>query len=118
MVDRVCLFLHVVASRHGSALEHGCGATWLTGAYDPELDLLYWTVGNPCPDYNGEERLGDNLYTNSVLALRPKTGELVWYYQFTPHDTHDWDAQQRDGHGSCIEPTSWHPASMGHHTHS
>lgn len=78
----------------GSALEHGCGATWLTGAYDEELDLLYWTVGNPCPDYNGEERLGDNLYTNSVLALRPKTGEMVWYYQFTPHDTHDWDAQQ------------------------
>jgi alcohol dehydrogenase (cytochrome c) len=78
----------------GSALEHGCGATWLTGAYDAELDLLYWTVGNPCPDYNGSERLGDNLYTNSVLALRPQTGELVWYYQFTPHDTHDWDAQQ------------------------
>lgn len=78
----------------GSALEHGCGATWLTGAYDAELDLLYWTVGNPCPDYNGAERLGDNLYTNSVLALRPETGEMVWYYQFTPHDTHDWDAQQ------------------------
>lgn len=78
----------------GSALEHGCGATWLTGAYDAELDLLFWTVGNPCPDYNVAERLGDNLYTNSVLALRPKTGEMVWYYQFTPHDTHDWDAQQ------------------------
>lgn len=78
----------------GSALEHGCGATWLTGAYDAELDLLYWTVGNPCPDFNGSERLGDNLYTNSVLALRPQTGEMVWYYQFTPHDTHDWDAQQ------------------------
>ena len=78
----------------GNALEHGCGATWLTGAYDAELDLLYWTVGNPCPDFNGAERLGDNLYTNSVLALRPKTGEMVWYYQFTPHDTHDWDAQQ------------------------
>lgn len=78
----------------GNALEHGCGATWLTGAYDEELDLLYWTVGNPCPDFDGRERLGDNLYTNSVLALRPTTGELVWYYQFTPHDTHDWDAQQ------------------------
>ncbi len=78
----------------GKALEHGCGATWLTGAYDASLDLLYWTVGNPCPDYDGSERLGDNLYTNSVLALRPKTGELVWYYQFTPHDTHDWDGEQ------------------------
>ena len=78
----------------GTALEHGCGATWLTGAYDASLDLLYWTVGNPCPDYDGSQRLGDNLYTNSVLALRPTTGELVWYYQFTPHDTHDWDAQQ------------------------
>ena len=78
----------------GSALEHGCGATWMTGSYDPDLDLLYWAVGNPCPDFNGDERQGDNLYTNSVLALRPKTGELVWYYQFTPHDTHDWDAQE------------------------
>jgi alcohol dehydrogenase (cytochrome c) len=78
----------------GNALEHGCGATWMTGSYDPELDLLYWAVGNPCPDFNGDERQGDNLYTASVLALRPKTGKLVWYYQFSPHDTHDWDAQE------------------------
>jgi alcohol dehydrogenase (cytochrome c) len=78
----------------GSALEHGCGATWLTGSYDPALDLLYWPVGNPCPDYNGQDRLGDNLYTDSVLALKPETGELKWYYQFTPHDTHDWDATE------------------------
>ena len=78
----------------GSALEHGCGATWLSGSYDRDLDLLYWSVGNPCPDFNGEERKGDNLYTDSVLALRPKTGELKWYYQFTPHDTHDWDATE------------------------
>jgi len=78
----------------GSALEHGCGATWLSGSYDPDLDLLYWSVGNPCPDFNGEERKGNNLYTDSVLALRPKTGELKWYYQFTPHDTHDWDATE------------------------
>jgi len=75
-------------------LERGCGATWLTGSYDPELDLLYWAAGNPCPDLNGELRPGDNLYTNSVLALKPKTGELEWYFQFTPHDTHDWDAQE------------------------
>ncbi len=78
----------------GTALEHGCGATWLTGSYDPALDLLYWSVGNPCPDFNGDERKGDNLYTGSVLALRPKSGELKWYYQFSPHDTHDWDASQ------------------------
>jgi alcohol dehydrogenase (cytochrome c) len=78
----------------GNALRHGCGATWMTGAYDAALDLLYWTVGNPCPDYNGDDRLGDNLYANSVLALRPKTGELKWYFQFTPHDTHDWDAEE------------------------
>jgi alcohol dehydrogenase (cytochrome c) len=78
----------------GTALEHGCAATWMTGTYDPALDLLYWTAGNPCPDYNGDERQGDNLYSDSVLALRPKTGALVWHFQFTPHDLHDWDAQQ------------------------
>lgn len=78
----------------GAALPHGCAATWMTGTYDPALDLLYWTTGNPCPDYNGDERKGDNLYSDSVLAIRPKTGELAWYFQFTPHDLHDWDAQQ------------------------
>jgi alcohol dehydrogenase (cytochrome c) len=78
----------------GKALENGCGATWLSGSYDPDLDLLYWAVGNPCPDFNGEDRKGDNLYTDSVLALKPKTGELKWYFQFTPHDTHDWDATE------------------------
>lgn len=75
-------------------LEKGCGATWLTGSYDPELNILYWPTGNPCPDLNGDRRPGDNLYTNSVLALTPETGELLWYFQFTPHDTHDWDAQE------------------------
>ena len=75
-------------------LEKGCGATWLTGSYDPELDILYWPTGNPCPDLNGDRRPGDNLYTNSVLALAPETGELLWHFQFTPHDTHDWDAQE------------------------
>jgi len=78
----------------GSALPHGCGATWLTGSYDPDLDLLYWTTGNPCPDYNGDERKGDNLYTNSVVALDPATGKLRWHYQYTPHDLNDWDAVQ------------------------
>jgi alcohol dehydrogenase (cytochrome c) len=78
----------------GSALEHGCGATWLTGSYDPDLDLVYWPTGNPCPDYNGDERKGDNLHTNSVVALSGKTGELKWHYQFTPHDLHDWDSTE------------------------
>jgi alcohol dehydrogenase (cytochrome c) len=76
----------------GNALEHGCGATWVTGSYDATLGLTYWTVGNPCPDFNGDERKGDNLYTSSVVALDAKTGTLKWHYQFTPHDTHDWDS--------------------------
>jgi len=78
----------------GRALEHGCGTTWLTGTYDPETRLLYWPTGNPCPDYNGDERKGDNLYTASVVALDPAAGKLKWHYQFTPHDLHDWDATE------------------------
>jgi alcohol dehydrogenase (cytochrome c) len=78
----------------GRAIEHGCAATWLTGTYDPESKLLYWPTGNPCPDYNGDERKGDNLYSSSVLALDAETGRLRWHYQFTPHDVHDWDANQ------------------------
>jgi alcohol dehydrogenase (cytochrome c) len=78
----------------GRAMEHGCASTWLTGTYDPETRLLFWPTGNPCPDYNGDERKGDNLYSNSVLAIDPDTGKLKWYYQFTPHDLHDWDATE------------------------
>jgi len=78
----------------GKALAHGCASTWLTGTYDPELDLVFWPTGNPCPDFNGDERLGDNLYSDSVLALERTTGKLRWYFQFTPHDLFDWDAQQ------------------------
>ena len=78
----------------GKALEHGCATTWLTGAYDPDARLLYWPTGNPCPDYNGEERKGDNLYSSSVIALDPATGRRRWHFQFTPHDLHDWDANQ------------------------
>jgi alcohol dehydrogenase (cytochrome c) len=78
----------------GKALEHGCATTWLTGSYDPQARLLYWPTGNPCPDYNGEERRGDNLYSSSLLALDPGTGTLRWHFQFTPHDLHDWDANQ------------------------
>ena len=71
----------------------GGAATWLSGTYDPELNLLYWTTGNPWPDFYGGSRRGDNLYSDSVLALDANTGKLKWYFQFTPHDTHDWDAQ-------------------------
>lgn len=73
--------------------EYGGGATWMSGSYDPELNLVYWTTGNPWPDYNGPIRRGDNLYTCAVLAVDPSTGKMKWYFQFTPHDTHDWDAQ-------------------------
>jgi alcohol dehydrogenase (cytochrome c) len=82
------------ATWRGRALEHGCGSAWLTGTYDPSTDLLYWPTGNPCPDYNGDERQGDNLYSSAVLALESRTGRLRWYYQFTPHNLHDWDAAQ------------------------
>lgn len=78
----------------GKALEHGCATTWLTGTYDPDARLLYWPTGNPCPDYNGDERMGDNLYSSSVVALDPRTGTLRWHFQFTPHDLHDWDGNQ------------------------
>jgi alcohol dehydrogenase (cytochrome c) len=72
----------------------GGGSTWNTGSYDPSTDLLYWGVGNPSPDFSGDARPGDNLFTDSVIALRATTGKLVWYFQFTPHDEHDRDATQ------------------------
>jgi alcohol dehydrogenase (cytochrome c) len=78
----------------GSDLKHGGAVSWFTGSYDAESDTLYWQTGNPGPDYNGEQRPGDNLYSDCILALSPKTGKLKWYYQFTPHDTHDWDAAE------------------------
>ncbi len=72
----------------------GGGSTWATGSYDPSSDTLYWSVGNPFPDGDDRDRPGDNLYTDSVLALTPKTGALKWYYQFTPHDVEDRDAAE------------------------
>ncbi|MEY4729251.1 MAG: hypothetical protein RL020_409 [Pseudomonadota bacterium] len=75
----------------GETYQKGGGSTWLTGSYDPELDLLYWGTGNAGP-WNAAVRKGDNLYTSSVLAIKPKTGEIVWHYQFTPSDTFDYDA--------------------------
>ena len=74
----------------GDTWKLGGGSTWLTGSYDPELDLVYWGVGNPGP-YNPSVRPGDNLYTNSVIALKPLTGELVWHFQFSPNDPFDYD---------------------------
>jgi len=68
------------------------GMTWMTGTYDPALDLIYWGTGNPTPVLNGKPRPGDNLYTCSIVALKPDTGKLVWAFQASPHDTHDWDA--------------------------
>ena len=78
----------------GNGWQTGGGSTWLTGSYDPDLKLLYWTTGNPAPDWNADNRPGDNLYTDAVLALDPDTGKLKWHFQFTPEDVHDWDANQ------------------------
>jgi alcohol dehydrogenase (cytochrome c) len=72
----------------------GGGPTWMTGTFDPKLNTLYWGVGNPGADLYGENRKGDNLYTCSLIALDPDSGKLKWHFQFTPHDTHDWDAQE------------------------
>ncbi|HEY3837387.1 MAG TPA: PQQ-binding-like beta-propeller repeat protein [Bryobacteraceae bacterium] len=78
----------------GSAMENGGVATWFTGSYDPETGTLYWPTGNPYPDTDGGPRQGDNLYSNCVLALDAQNGQLRWYFQFTPHDLHDWDATE------------------------
>jgi alcohol dehydrogenase (cytochrome c) len=77
---------------NGKGIAHPGGSTWFTGSFDPELNLLYWQVGNPGPDHNGDQREGDNLYSDSVIALDARTGKLKWHYQFTPHDVWDWDA--------------------------
>ncbi len=76
----------------GDSWKTGGAPAWVTGTYDPELNLIYWGIGNPGPDWNGEVRLGDNLYSNSVVALNADTGKLVWHFQSTPHDIFDWDA--------------------------
>ncbi|HEY7087049.1 MAG TPA: PQQ-dependent dehydrogenase, methanol/ethanol family, partial [Tepidisphaeraceae bacterium] len=74
--------------------KNGGGTTWVTGTYDPELNLIYWGTSNPGPDYNGDVRPGDNLYTCSVIALDADSGKLKWHFQYTPHDTHDWDSNE------------------------
>lgn len=78
----------------GKDIDHGGAPTWFTGSYDPDLDTIYWPTGNPSKEYNGDDRQGDNLYTDSILALDRATGRLQWYYQFTPHDLWDWDATE------------------------
>lgn len=78
----------------GKGIEHGGAVAWFTGVYDTETDTLFWQAGNPGEDYNGDERMGDNLYSDSILALDPKTGKLKWYYQTTPHDLWDWDTTE------------------------
>ncbi len=82
----------------------GGGSSWLTGAYDPASDTLFWATGNPFPDDNGDVRPGDNLYTNCVLALDPRTGALKWHYQFTPHDLNDRDATEPN----VLVDAPWH----------
>ena len=78
----------------GDAWMHGGASVWLTGSYDPDLNLTYWGIGNPGPDWNPEQRPGDNLYSDSVVALNADTGELDWYFQFTPNDDYDYDSVQ------------------------
>ena len=80
----------------GDMYKHGCGSIWLSGTYDPELNTVYMGTGNPCPDYEGSLRPGDDLYTASLIALDPDTGQQKWYFQFTPHDLYDYDAVQTD----------------------
>ncbi len=78
----------------GDSWKRGGAGTWMTGSYDPQSDTLYWGIGNPKPDFDPSSRKGDNLYSDSVVALRGATGELLWYFQFTPADVHDWDSNQ------------------------
>jgi alcohol dehydrogenase (cytochrome c) len=75
----------------GDTAKLGGGSTWITGSYDPESNTVFWGVGNPGP-FNAAVRKGDNLYTNSILALDPKTGKIKWHYQFTPNDPFDYDS--------------------------
>jgi alcohol dehydrogenase (cytochrome c) len=78
----------------GDSWMHGGAPIWVTGSYDPDLNLTYWGTGNPGPDWDGAARIGDNLYSCSVIALNPDTGKLQWYYQFSPHNEFDWDSTQ------------------------
>jgi alcohol dehydrogenase (cytochrome c) len=81
-------------SWQGDSWKHGGGSIWVTGSYDPETNLTFWGTGNPNPGWNGDPRPGDDLYCDSVVALDADTGQMKWYYQFTPHDEFDWDSVQ------------------------
>jgi alcohol dehydrogenase (cytochrome c) len=83
-----------VETWEGDSYKYGGATTWNTGAYDPELNTLYWGTGNPAPDWNGDMRKGDNLYSCSLLAIDADTGKMKWYFQFSPHETHDWDSSE------------------------
>jgi len=78
----------------GDSWKIGGAPAWITGTYDPATNTTFWTTGNPSPSNRGEGRAGDNLYSNSLLALEPETGRLKWYFQFSKHDEHDYDATQ------------------------
>ena len=88
----------------GRDILHPCASAWLTGTYDAALETVYWPTGNPCPDYDGSQRVGDNLYSDSILALDLKSGRLKWHYQYTPHDLWDWDSQQT----AALVDADWH----------
>ena len=88
----------------GRDILHPCASAWLTGTYDAALETVYWPTGNPCPDYDGSQRVGDNLYSDSILALDLKSGRVKWHYQYTPHDLWDWDAQQT----AALVDADWH----------
>ena len=83
-----------VETWEGDSWKWGGATTWNEGSYDPETNTLYWGTGNPAPDWNGDARKGDNLYSCSLLAVDADTGKMKWYFQFSPHDTHDWDAAE------------------------
>src|SRR4029077_6549658 len=78
----------------GDTWQHGGGSGWITGSYDPALNTVYWGIGNPGADWNGDNRGGDNLYSDCAVALDADTGKLKWHFQFTPHDEYDYDAVQ------------------------
>lgn len=88
----------------GGEIEHPASATWMTGSYDPVAGIVYWATGNPGNDLVGDQRAGDNLYSSSILALDEKSGKLRWYYQFTPHNVWDYDAQAP----SVMVDAQWH----------
>ena len=94
----------------GDSWKIGGAGVWMTGAYDPELNLLYYGIGNPGPDYHSESRKGDNLYSDSLVALDADTGKLRWHYQFTPHDR---PRLGRDGSPDPRRPADRWPAAQG-----